>query len=238
MTWRNISRQSGMGSVPQGLPEVMLFLPDGSASRCHWDDTAVTGRHGGRRWPSCRAPRGPERKIVRIIPVDGCLGVGIASPKGSRSDELPRRGVGKAQRRGPPRISRLSGDETWIVESSLMKCARQRRISDSRHGESRTRSLGRARRSQVWARRTAGSSRDHSDLRRVEELPPARAAALPGRTPALRDAGQHRQGEDDHAERDVVEPRDDLAEGEVAPPPGRDQPGRTGSARRRSSEAR
>ena len=26
-----------------GLPEVMLYLPDGTACRCHWNDTALIG---------------------------------------------------------------------------------------------------------------------------------------------------------------------------------------------------
>ena len=26
-----------------GMPEVMLYLPDGSAYRCHWNDTALVG---------------------------------------------------------------------------------------------------------------------------------------------------------------------------------------------------
>ena len=76
-----------------GLPEVMLFLPDGSASRCHWDDTAVID---GLR---VALLGDQDRKIVRIIPVDGCLGIGIASPKGIESDELPRRRARKAQLR-------------------------------------------------------------------------------------------------------------------------------------------
>jgi hypothetical protein len=60
-----------------GLPEVMLYLPDGSASRCHWDDTALVG-------PIRVALLGDqERKIVRIMPVDACTGIGIASPKGT-----------------------------------------------------------------------------------------------------------------------------------------------------------
>jgi hypothetical protein len=60
-----------------GLPEVMLYLPDGSASRCHWDDTAQVG--------SVRVALlgDQDRKIVRIMPVDQCLGIGIASPKGT-----------------------------------------------------------------------------------------------------------------------------------------------------------
>lgn len=68
-----------------GLPEVMLFLPDGTASRCHWDDTALVG--------DIRVALlgDQERKIVRIIPVDGCVGIGIAAPKGS--DPMSYRGV-------------------------------------------------------------------------------------------------------------------------------------------------
>ena len=59
-----------------GLPEVMLFLPDGTASRCHWDDTAVVG---GLR---VALLGDQERNIVRIIPVDSCVGIGVPSPKG------------------------------------------------------------------------------------------------------------------------------------------------------------
>ncbi|WP_406697166.1 hypothetical protein V5E97_39865 [Singulisphaera sp. Ch08] len=68
-----------------GLPEVMLFLPDGTASRCHWDDTAIVS--------DIRVALlgDQERKIVRIIPVDACVGIGIASPKGT--DPMSYRGV-------------------------------------------------------------------------------------------------------------------------------------------------
>jgi hypothetical protein len=59
-----------------GLPEVMLYLPDGSASRCHWDDTAMVG---GIR---VALLGDQERNIVRIIPVDTCVGIGVPSPKG------------------------------------------------------------------------------------------------------------------------------------------------------------
>ena len=31
------------GLNDSGMPDVMLYLPDGSAYRCHWDDTAVIG---------------------------------------------------------------------------------------------------------------------------------------------------------------------------------------------------
>ena len=79
-----------------GLPEVMLFLPDGTASRCHWDDTAIVA--------DIRVALlgDQERKIVRIIPVDACVGIGIASPKGT--DPMSYRGVvkEKLQRRLDP----------------------------------------------------------------------------------------------------------------------------------------
>jgi hypothetical protein len=59
-----------------GLPEVMLYLPDGSASRCHWKDTAMVG--------AIRVALlgDQERKIVRIMPIDECIGIGVATPKG------------------------------------------------------------------------------------------------------------------------------------------------------------
>jgi hypothetical protein len=60
-----------------GMPEVMLYLPDGSASRCHWNDTALVG--------SIRVAllADQDRKIVRIMPIGQCTGIGIASPKGT-----------------------------------------------------------------------------------------------------------------------------------------------------------
>jgi hypothetical protein len=59
-----------------GLPEVMLFLPDGSASRCHWDDTTVIAD------VRVALLGDQDRGIVRIVPVSSCIGIGIASPKG------------------------------------------------------------------------------------------------------------------------------------------------------------
>src|SRR3954471_784363 len=93
-----------------GFPEVMLFLPDGSASRCHWDDTAVID---GLR---VALLGDQDRKIVRIIPVDGCLGIGIASPKGIDPtsyrgvvlDKLNSRSAGKGT---------IPENESWIVEN-------------------------------------------------------------------------------------------------------------------------
>src|SRR5918997_832947 len=92
-----------------GMPEVMLFLPDGSASRCHWDDTTVID---GLR---VALLGDQERKIVRIVPVDGCLGIGIASPKGL--DPMSYRGVVLEKLNARP-----AGDDpfrenkAWIVE--------------------------------------------------------------------------------------------------------------------------
>jgi hypothetical protein len=60
-----------------GLPEVMLYLPDGSASRCHWDDTAQVGA------VRVALLGDQERKIVRIMPIAACVGIGVASPKGT-----------------------------------------------------------------------------------------------------------------------------------------------------------
>ena len=60
-----------------GLPEVMLYLPDGAAYRCHWDDTATVGE------VRVALLADQDRKIVRIVPVHQCQGIGIASPKGT-----------------------------------------------------------------------------------------------------------------------------------------------------------
>ncbi len=94
-----------------GLPEVMLFLPDGSASRCHWDDTAVID---GLR---VALLGDQERKIVRIVPVDGCLGIGIASPKGI--DPMSYRGVVLQKLNARPVENDGTPEhEGWIVESA------------------------------------------------------------------------------------------------------------------------
>jgi hypothetical protein len=59
-----------------GMPEVMLYLPDNSASRCHWDDTTTIND------VRVALLADQDRQIVRILPVDSCVGIGIASPKG------------------------------------------------------------------------------------------------------------------------------------------------------------
>jgi hypothetical protein len=68
--------QMWQGLRDAGLPEVMLYLPDGSASRCHWDDTTVIS---GVR---VALLGDQDRGIVRIMPVASCVGIGVASPKG------------------------------------------------------------------------------------------------------------------------------------------------------------
>lgn len=65
-----------VGLRDAGLPEVMLYLPDGAASRCHWDDTAEVG---GVR---VALLGDQDRGIVRVIPISTCVGIGIAAPKG------------------------------------------------------------------------------------------------------------------------------------------------------------
>ena len=64
------------GLKDAGMPDVMLYLSDGSACRCHWDETALVG--------SVRVAllADQDRKIVRIVPIHECKGIGIASPKG------------------------------------------------------------------------------------------------------------------------------------------------------------
>jgi len=60
-----------------GLPEVMLYLEDNSASRCHWDETTLIGD------VRVALLADQDRKIVRILPVESVTGIGIASPKGT-----------------------------------------------------------------------------------------------------------------------------------------------------------
>src|ERR1700678_4318123 len=65
------------GLKDAGMPDVMLYLSDGTACRCHWDETALIG--------TIRVAllADQERKIVRIVPVHECKGIGVASPKGT-----------------------------------------------------------------------------------------------------------------------------------------------------------
>ena len=65
------------GLTAAGMPDVMLYLADGSASRCHWNETALIGK------VRVALLADQDRKIVRIMPVHECTGIGIASPKGT-----------------------------------------------------------------------------------------------------------------------------------------------------------
>jgi hypothetical protein len=64
------------GLKDAGMPDVMLYLSDGSACRCHWDETALVGT------VRVALLADQDRKIVRIVPVHECKGIGVASPKG------------------------------------------------------------------------------------------------------------------------------------------------------------
>jgi hypothetical protein len=66
-----------VGLRDAGMAEVMLYLADGSAYRCHWDETALIGE------TRVAMLADQDRKIVRIVPIQECRGIGIASPKGT-----------------------------------------------------------------------------------------------------------------------------------------------------------
>ena len=66
-----------VGLRDAGMPDVMLYLPDGSAYRCHWDETTLVGE------VRVALLADQDRKIVRIMPIHDCKGIGIASPKGT-----------------------------------------------------------------------------------------------------------------------------------------------------------
>ena len=65
------------GLKDAGMPDVMLYLSDGSACRCHWDETAMIGE------VRVALLADQDRKIVRIVPIHDCKGIGVASPKGT-----------------------------------------------------------------------------------------------------------------------------------------------------------
>jgi hypothetical protein len=69
--------QLWMGLRDVGITEVMLYLPDDTACRCDWDDTAVVS---GMR---VALLGDQDRGIVRILPIQMCTGIGVASPKGT-----------------------------------------------------------------------------------------------------------------------------------------------------------
>src|ERR1700730_8560810 len=65
------------GLKDAGMPDVMLYLADGSAYRGHWDGTGLIGEI------RVALLADQDRKIVRIMPIHDCNGIGIASPKGT-----------------------------------------------------------------------------------------------------------------------------------------------------------
>jgi hypothetical protein len=65
------------GLSEAGMPDVMLYLSDGTACRCHWDETALVGP------VRVALLADQDRKIVRIVPIHECKGIGVASPKGT-----------------------------------------------------------------------------------------------------------------------------------------------------------
>jgi hypothetical protein len=77
MLMTDLIAQIWAGLNAAGMPEVMLYLADGSAYRCHWDDTAVIDT------VRVALLADQDRKIVRIMPVHACQGIGIAAPKGT-----------------------------------------------------------------------------------------------------------------------------------------------------------
>ena len=60
-----------------GIPEVMLYLPDGSACRCHWDETIPIGES------RVALLSDQDRGIVPLMPLDACIGIGVPAPKGT-----------------------------------------------------------------------------------------------------------------------------------------------------------
>ncbi len=65
------------GLKDAGMPDVMLYLSDGSACRCHWDETVLIGK------VRVALLADQDRKVVRIVPIQDCRGIGVASPKGT-----------------------------------------------------------------------------------------------------------------------------------------------------------
>lgn len=99
------------GMKDAGMPEVMLYLPDGTAYRCHWDDTALVGDI------RIALLADQDRKIVRLVPVHQCQGIGVASPKGT--DPAGYRSVvrGKLDERFAGRSESVAAGEAGVSEA-------------------------------------------------------------------------------------------------------------------------
>jgi hypothetical protein len=93
-----------------GMPEVMLFLPDGTASRSHWEETAMIG--------AIRVALlgDQERKIVRVVPIESCIGIGVATPKGTDTSCFRAMVQSKlGERLGRPSVLRAAGGVSPIA---------------------------------------------------------------------------------------------------------------------------
>lgn len=116
------------GLRDSGIPEVMLYLPDGSASRCHWNDTAIVGD------VRVALLGDQDRNIVRILPIASCVGIGVPSPKGV--DPLTHRGFVKdklAERASGE--SEASPDASAASDSSRANQTEADKLASSRQAE-------------------------------------------------------------------------------------------------------
>ena len=97
-----------------GMPEVMLYLPDGTAYRCHWDETAMVGD------VRVALLADQDRKIVRIVPVINARGSASPAPRG----------------RTPRAIARSSG-ASWTSDSGHGRPAGPRTVRGPAGGRRR-----------------------------------------------------------------------------------------------------
>jgi hypothetical protein len=113
----DVITQIWSGLKDAGMPEVMLYLPDGSAYRCHWDETALVGDI------RIALLADQDRKIVRLVPVDQCEGIGIASPKGTDPAGYRSAVRGKLEERFPGPSALDAGAE---MAGSASRCGSER----------------------------------------------------------------------------------------------------------------
>ena len=79
-----------VGLRDAGMPDVMLYLADGSAYRCHWDETALIGE------VRVALLADQDRKIVRIMPVHECTRDRHCQPQRDRPGRLSCHVAGEA----------------------------------------------------------------------------------------------------------------------------------------------
>ncbi len=125
------------GLRDSGIPEVMLYLPDGSASRCHWNDTAIVG--------DIRVALlgDQDRNIVRILPIASCVGIGVPSPKGVDplthrgfvKDKLAERASGESEAASSDTATEASPDASTASDSSRTNQTEADKLAASRQAE-------------------------------------------------------------------------------------------------------